>query len=81
MREATHRQQSRRLSHVGHSQVPPVIRHNADAAACDVVATLTEQRGDRLDGNIIVSADAVSVVLLYIADLNALMMPPPASAA
>ena len=54
-------------------------RHNADPAVRDAIATLTEQRGDKLDGNIIVSADAVSVVLLYIADLNASMMPPPAS--
>ena len=58
---------------------PGYPRHNGDPAVRDAITTLTEQRGDKLDGNIIVSADAVSVVLLYITDLNAMMMPPPAS--
>ena len=61
-------------------EFPGHLRHNADPGVRDAIATLTE-RGDKLDGNVIVSADAVPVVLLYVADLNARMMPPPGSAA
>ena len=58
---------------------PGYPRYNPDPVIRDAIATLKEQRGDRLDGCVIVSADAVSIVMMFLDDMFARMIPPPAS--
>ncbi|WP_298691782.1 hypothetical protein [uncultured Sphingomonas sp.] len=60
---------------------PDRPRYRPDEAVVAAIATLKQQAGGKLDGNVIVEADAVSLVLLYVDDTVARLNLPPSGAA